>query len=167
MNLTSSVISFSLLAQPDIDKRLPARRRACVEHVSDRFLVEADQDDHDLVVGWEPADEPDGDVGIVWMRDPPQLVPPGLPDSLEGRGLLGRLRGQVGERLQQRDRDGQEPAALLFGMIEPRVELVRPVDDYTTKYNLQLISLQVYICWWKSIKRRDWHGRVGVARVAV
>jgi len=66
-----------------------------------------------LVVGGEPADDADSDFGIKWMGDPPQLAPAGLPDSLEGRGLLGRLRREVGQGLQQRDRDGQEPAALL------------------------------------------------------
>lgn len=55
----------------------------------------------------------------------------GLPDSPEGRGLLIRLGREVVERLQQRDRDFQELAALLFGVGEPAVELVCPVDDHS------------------------------------
>jgi hypothetical protein len=58
------------------------------------------------------------------MGDPPQLVAAGLPDSLEGGGLLIRSGREVVERLQQRDRDGQELAALLLGVGEPAVELV-------------------------------------------
>jgi hypothetical protein len=87
----------SLLAQPGIDDGLSACCRAGVEHVPDRFLVEPDQREHDLVVGWEPADDPDGDVGVVRMGDPPQLMAAGLPDSLEGRGLLIRLGREVVE----------------------------------------------------------------------
>jgi hypothetical protein len=55
----------------------------------------------------------------------------GLPDSLEGGGFLIRLGREVVKCLQQRDRDLQEPAALLLGVGEPAVELVRPVDDHT------------------------------------
>ena len=64
------------------------------------------------------------------MCDPPELVPARLPDSLEGRGFLGWFLREVGEGLQQRGRDGQQPAALLFGVIELPVELVCPVDDH-------------------------------------
>jgi hypothetical protein len=71
------------------------RAAAGVAHVPDRFLVEPDQSEHDLVVGGEPADDPDGDVGVVRMGDPPQLMTAGLPDSLEGRGLLIRLGREV------------------------------------------------------------------------
>src|ERR1035441_8349552 len=91
MNLTSSVIGASLLAQPGVNECFPPGCRACVEHVPDRLLVEADQGDHNFVVGGEPADNADGDVGIKWMGNPPELVPAGLADSLEGRGLFGRL----------------------------------------------------------------------------
>src|SRR6266851_1263210 len=79
MNLTSSVMGVSLLAQPGIDERLSARCRAGVEHVPDRLLVEPDQREHDLVAGGEPADDPDGHVGVVGMGDAPQLVAAGLP----------------------------------------------------------------------------------------
>jgi hypothetical protein len=51
MNLTSSVIGVSLLAQPCINERFPACCRACVEHVPDGLLVKADQRDHYLVIG--------------------------------------------------------------------------------------------------------------------
>ena len=54
------------------------------KHVPDRFLVEADQGDHDLVVGGEPADDPDGDFGVEGVGDSPELVPAGLPDAFEG-----------------------------------------------------------------------------------
>jgi hypothetical protein len=54
----------------------------------------------------------------------------GLPDSLEGGGFLVRLGREVVECLQERDRDLQELAALLFGVGEPAVELVCPVDDH-------------------------------------
>jgi hypothetical protein len=87
----------SLLAQPGIDDGLSSCRGAGVEHVPDRFLVEPDQREHDLVVGGEPADDPDGDVGVVGVGDPPQLMTAGLPDSLEGRGLLIRLGREVVE----------------------------------------------------------------------
>src|ERR1700756_1996870 len=86
MNLTSSVMRASLLAQPGIDDGFSARRPAGVEHVPDRFLVEPDQREHYLVVGGEPADDSDGDVGVVGVGDPPQLMAAGLPDSLEGGG---------------------------------------------------------------------------------
>jgi hypothetical protein len=119
----------SLLAQPGIDDGLSACCRAGVEHVPDGLLVEPDQREHYLVVGGEPADDPDGDVGVVRVGDPPQLMAAGLPDSLEGGGLLIRLGREVVERLQERDRDFQELAALLFGVGEPAVELVCPVDD--------------------------------------
>src|ERR1700683_3175110 len=87
MNLTSSVIGTSLLAQPRVDHRLTACRRACVEHVPDRFLVEPDQGDHDLRITGEPADDPDGHRRIDWMGYPPQLVSARLADSLERGGL--------------------------------------------------------------------------------
>jgi hypothetical protein len=45
-------------------------------------------------------------------------------------GLLVRLGREVVERLQERDRDLQELADLLFGVGEPAVELVCLVDDY-------------------------------------
>jgi hypothetical protein len=78
----------SLLAEPGIDDCVSACCRAGVEHVPDRLLVEPDQREYDLVVGGEPADDPDGDVGIIGVGDPPQLMAAGLPDSLEGGGLL-------------------------------------------------------------------------------
>lgn len=130
INLTFSVIGASLLAQPCIDERFPACRGARVEHVADRLFVEADQGDHDFVVGGEPADDADGNFGIKRMCDSPEFVPARLPDSLEGRGFFGWLLREVGEGLQQRDRDGQQSAGLLFGVIEPAVELVCPVDDH-------------------------------------
>ena len=104
-------------AQPGIDDGLSACCRAGVEHVPDGFLVEPDQREHYLVVDGEPADNPNGDVGVVGVGDPPQLMAAGLPDSLEGGGFLIRLGREVVERLQQRDRDLQELAALLFGVV--------------------------------------------------
>ena len=65
------------------------------------------------------------------MGDPPQLMAAGLPDSLEGGRLLIRLGREVVECFQERDRDFEELAALLFGVGEPAVELVRPVDDHS------------------------------------
>src|SRR6266700_964286 len=123
MNLTSSVMRASLLAQPGIDDGLSACRRAGVEHVPDHLLVEPDQREHDLVVGGEPADYRDSDVGVVGVGDAPQLIAGGLPDSLEGGGFLIRLGREVVECLQERDRDLEELAALLFGVGEPAVEL--------------------------------------------
>jgi len=61
-------------------------------------------------------------------------MPAGLPDSLECGRFLGGLGRKVVELLQQRDRDGQQAPALLFGMGEPAVELLSPVDDHLTKY---------------------------------
>jgi hypothetical protein len=69
MNSTFSVIGASLLAQPRIDERFPARRGARVEHVADCLLVEADQCDRDFAVGGEPADDADGNFGIKRIRD--------------------------------------------------------------------------------------------------
>ena len=88
---------------------------------------------------------PDGDRRIERMSDPPQLVPACLPDSPEGRGLIRRPGGQLVEFLQQRDRDREKAPALLLGMTEPAVELVRPVDDHPTSmsprlYNVKFIS---------------------------
>jgi len=54
------------------------------------------------------------------VGDPPEFVPAGLADSLEGGGLFGRLGRQVGEGLQQRDGDGQESAALLLAWSSQR-----------------------------------------------
>jgi hypothetical protein len=73
-----------------------------------------------VVVGGEPADDPDGDVGIVGVGNPPQLMAAGLPDPLEGRGFLVRLGREVVQRLQQCDRDGQELAALLSALVSQR-----------------------------------------------
>ena len=89
--LTFFVIGASLLAQLCIDERFPARRGARVEHVADRLLVEADQGDHDLVVGGEPANDADGNLGIKRMCDSPEFVPARLLDLLERRGFLGWL----------------------------------------------------------------------------
>jgi hypothetical protein len=50
MSLTSSVIGACLLAQQRIDQCLAACCRACLENIPDRFLVEPDQGDHDLLV---------------------------------------------------------------------------------------------------------------------
>ena len=66
------------------------------------------------------------------MGDPTQLMTAGLPDSLEGGGFFIRLGREVVERLQERDCDFQELAALLFGAGESAVELVCPVDDHST-----------------------------------
>jgi hypothetical protein len=84
----------SLLAQPGVDDGLSA---CCggVEPVPDGFLVESDQCEHDLVVGGEPADDPDGDVGVIGVGDPPQLMTAGLLDSLEGGGFRIRLGREV------------------------------------------------------------------------
>jgi hypothetical protein len=78
------------------------RCSARVEHVADLLLIEADQGDHDFAVGGEPADDAHGDFVIKRMCDSPEFVPARLPDSLEGRGLLGWLRREAGEGLQQR-----------------------------------------------------------------
>src|SRR4029077_10603083 len=51
MNLTSSVMGASLLAQPGVDDGLSACCGAGVEHVPDGLLVEPGQGEHDLVVG--------------------------------------------------------------------------------------------------------------------
>jgi hypothetical protein len=58
---------------------------------------------------WEPADDSDGDVGVVRMGDPPQLMAAGLPDSLEGWGLLIRLGPEV--VVPTSITDGVQPAA--------------------------------------------------------
>jgi len=55
-----------------------------------------------------------------------------LSHPLEGRGLFLWLGRKVVERLQERDRDGQELAALLFRMAELAVELVCPIDDHSS-----------------------------------
>jgi hypothetical protein len=44
--------------------------------------------------------------------------------------------------LQQRDRDGQQSAALLFGVIEPAVELVCPVDDHISIMSSDLYKVK-------------------------
>jgi hypothetical protein len=44
----------------------------------------------------------------------------GLPGSLEGGGFLIRLGREVVERLQERDRDFQELAALLSALVSQR-----------------------------------------------
>ena len=95
MNLTSSVMRASLLAQPGIDDGLSACCRAGVEHVPDGLLVEPDQGEHYLVVGGEPADDPDGDVGVVGVGDPPSSwrracqprLKVGIASGLAGRSL--------------------------------------------------------------------------------
>jgi hypothetical protein len=64
------------------------------------------------------------------VGSPPRVIASGLPDSLEGGGFLVWLGREVVERLQERDRDLRELADLLFGVGEPAVELVCPVDDH-------------------------------------
>jgi hypothetical protein len=141
MNLTSSVICVSLLPQPGINQRLAAYYRARVERVPDRLLVEPDLGDDGLFLAGEPADDPDGDRRIERMGDAPQFVP--APDSFEGRGLLFRLSWKVVEFLQQRDRDGEKAPALLLGMSELAVEVVRPVDDHLSSMNPWLYNVKV------------------------
>src|SRR6202050_1490591 len=130
MKLTCSVIGISLLAQPRIGHCLSACGRARVGHVPDRFLSNPARAITISVSLREPADDPDGHGRVKRVGSPPQLVPPRLPDSLERRGFLFWFRRKVAEFLQQRDRDSQEPAALLLGMSEPAVELACPVDDH-------------------------------------
>src|ERR1035437_5980308 len=113
--VTSSVIrGVSFLAEPRIDEGFSACCCACVEHISARLLVEADEGDHDALVSGEPADNPDGKIRVEGVGDSPELVSAGLPDPLEGGGLLGRLGWEIGEDLQQRDCGGQESAVPLF-----------------------------------------------------
>ena len=106
------------------------------------FLSKPIRGDHDFVVGGEPADDAHGDFGIKRMCHSPELVPARLPDSLEGRGFLGWLLREVGESLQQRDRDGQQLAALLFCVIKPAVELVCPVDDHISIMSSELYKVK-------------------------
>lgn len=65
-----------------------------------------------------------------------------MPDPLEGRGFFGWLLREVGKGLQQRDRDGQQSAAMLFGVIEPAVELVCPVDDHISIMSSDLYKVK-------------------------
>jgi hypothetical protein len=54
LNLTSSLIGASLLAHPGIDHYPAPRRRACINSVSSRLLVESNHGDHDLAVAGGP-----------------------------------------------------------------------------------------------------------------
>ncbi len=73
-----------------------------------------------MVVGGEPADDPDGDGRVEGVGDPPQLVAAGLSYLFEGRGLFGGFGGEVRECLQQRDRDSEEPASLFLAWVSQR-----------------------------------------------
>ena len=148
MNLTSSLIGASLLPQLGVDHRLTAHRRACVENVPDRLLVESDQGDHDFLVAGEPADDPDGDVRVERVGGPPQLVSACLPDVFEGRSLLGWLGREVVEFFQERGRDREEAPALLLGVSEPAAQLVGPVDDYMPSQVYGLGFAAGLKLWW-------------------
>src|ERR1039457_2039885 len=87
VKVTSSVIrGVSFLAEPRIDEGLSSYCCTCVEHISDRLLVVADEGDHDALVSGELADNPDGEIRVEWVGDSPELVSAGLPDTLEGGG---------------------------------------------------------------------------------
>lgn len=131
-----------MLAQPGIDKGFTACGGARIEHVPDGFLVEADQGDDDPAVCGEPSDHPYGGLGIERVSDSPELMSASLADSLEGRRFFGRLGGQVGESLEQGYGEGQPPAAPFFGMVEPPVELVGPVDDHIVSMSCSLYNVK-------------------------
>jgi hypothetical protein len=82
MNLTSSLIEASFLAQPGIDHRLDACCRACVENVPDRLLVEPDQ----------------GDIATSALKRWHLISGPWLSQVLARprRGGVFRLRGTLG-----------------------------------------------------------------------
>jgi hypothetical protein len=95
MKVTSSLIGvIYFLAEPCIDEGLAAYCCTCVEHITDRLLVEADEGDHNALLRGEPTDDPDGKVRVERMGDSPELVSAGLPDPLESAdssvGLAGR-----------------------------------------------------------------------------
>jgi hypothetical protein len=101
MKVTSSLIGvISFLAEPRIDESLAAYGCTCVEHITDRLLVEADEGDHDALLRGEPTDNPDGKIRVERMGDSPELASAGLPDPFEGGGLLRWLGWQIGESLQ-------------------------------------------------------------------
>src|ERR1700680_3470777 len=101
MKVTSSLIGvIYFLPEPYIDEGLAAYCCTCVEHITDRLLVEADEGDHNALLGGEPTDDPDGKVRVERMGDSPELVSAGLPDPLERGGLLRWLGWQIGESLQ-------------------------------------------------------------------
>lgn len=93
----------------------------------------------------EPTDNPDGKVRVERMGDSPELVPTGLPDPLEGGGLLRWLGWQIGESLQQCDRRRQESAALLLDVRKPAIELLRPVDDHGLIISSKLYNAKVVL----------------------
>src|SRR6266516_5231902 len=90
MKVTSSLIRvISFLAEPRVDEGLSAYCCTCVEHISDRLLVEAHEGDHDALPGGEPTDDADGEVRVERVGDSPEFVSAGLPDPLAGGGFLG------------------------------------------------------------------------------
>src|SRR5215471_5761660 len=142
--VTSSLMRvISFLAEPCVDEGLSAYCCTCVEHISDRLLVEAYEGDYDALLGGEPTDNPDGKVRVEGVGNSPKFVSAGLPDSLEGGGLLGRLGWQIGESLQEGDRGGQESAALLLDVRKPAIELLWPVDDHHLIINRKLYNVNV------------------------
>src|ERR1035438_8464751 len=79
MKVTSSLIGvIFFLAEPRIDESLSAYCCTCVEHITDRLLVEADEGDHNALFHGEPTDNPDGKVRVERMGDSPEFVSAGL-----------------------------------------------------------------------------------------
>src|SRR3974377_120093 len=79
MKVTSSLIRvISFLKEPRVNKGLSAHNCTCVEHISDWFLVEPHEGDHNALLGGEPTDNTNGKVRVEGVGDSPELVPAGL-----------------------------------------------------------------------------------------
>ena len=70
----------------------------------------------------------------------------GLPDALEGGGLLGWFSIELGEFFKKRKGDLLDHSAGFLDGGEPAIEVLRPVQDHqlsitSSDYNLQVVAL--------------------------
>ena len=87
------------------------------------------QGDDEVVFVGEPADDPDGQVGIVGVYDPPRFVASIVTGPLEGHGLLVGLVRKIVQCSLECSGYFQESSAGCLGVGQPVVEVLWSVDD--------------------------------------
>jgi len=118
-----------VLSSPLVNQWFGSHGRAGVPKVTEARLVEPNQRNVDPIV-LDPEHDPDCNVGLIRMRDPPQPMPFRLPDSFERRAFFYRLALQLSQGLRQSEGDLRDRAAGLFDGRQPPVEIVGPVDQH-------------------------------------
>ena len=117
---------------------------AGVPNVAQLGLVEADERD-DEHIALEPEQDPDGDVGLVGMGDPPEPMSFRLPYPLVGRCLASRFAVELSEVLEQRQRDLFDGTASGFDGRQPSIEVLRPVHQHLRTITLDYYNQQVVL----------------------